>query len=195
MEKKYFALKASLPMLMFDSAPPMSSAEFLARCEVFVAPDLMAELRTLTEIPREASKQKKNRFLPNSREAMEIYLGWEISLRNALARLRAIRLGRDPEAWQVPADCYDLDAEAAARASFNAGNPLEKEKFLDRARWNFLDGLEWNHAFDFSGLCIYLCKLLILEKWAARAAGNAAENLNAAADRAEKASENGKSIS
>ena len=194
MEKKYFALKASLPMLLFDSAPPMRSADFLERCEVWLPPDRMAVLRTLAEIPREARKQK-SRLVPDNRSAMELYRDWEIALRNALARLRAVRLGHDPEEYLVATERYDSDAEAAARAAFNAADPLEKEKALDRARWDFLDGLEWKHAFDFSGLCIYRCKLLILEKWAARLAGNASANLDAAADRAEKASENEKTLS
>ena len=194
MEKKYYALKASLPMLMFDSAPPLSSTEFMERCEVWVKPDRMAVLRALTEIPREAPKPS-SRFLPDNRKAMEHYRDWEIALRNALARLRAVRLGQDPESYLVPTDRYDSDAEAAARTAFNAADPLEKEKALDRARWDFLDGLEWKHTFDFSGLCIYRCNLLILEKWAARQTGDASANLDAAADRAEKASENEKSIS
>ena len=194
MEKKYYALKASLPMLLFDDAPPMSSAEFLERCAVWLKPDRMADLRALTEIPREARKET-SRFLPDGRTAMAIYRDWEIALRNALARQRAVRLGRDPEQYLVETGRYDSDAELAARTVFNVDDPLEKEKALDRARWDFLDGLEWKHAFDFAGLCIYRCKLLILEKWSARQAGNAAANLDAAADRAEKASENGKTIS
>lgn len=194
MEKKYYALKASLPMLLFDSAPPMSSAEFLERCEVWVKPDRMAVLRALTEIPREARKQT-SRLLPDNRTAMDIYRDWEIALRNALSRLRAVRLGHDPGKYQVETERYDSDAEQAARAVFNVADPLEKEKALDRARWDFLDGLEWKHAFDFGALCIYRCKLLILEKWSARQAGDAAANLDAAADRAEKATENDKTIS
>ena len=194
MEKKYYALKASLPMLMFDSVPPLGSDEFLERCEVFLSSDRMKELRALSEIPREASKNR-SRFGLDARNAMELYRDWEVALRNALSRLRAVRLGQDPEAFLVPSGRYDSEAEAAARTAFNAGDPLEKEKALDRARWDFLDGLEWKHAFDFSGLCIYRCKLLILEKWAARQAGNASANLDEAADRAEKASENEKTIS
>ena len=194
MEKKYHALKASLPMLLFDEAPPMSSAEFLERCAVWLKPDRMAVLRSLSEVPRE-SRKATSRFLPADRKAMDIYRDWEIALRNALARLRAVSMGLDPEKYLADSGRYDPEAEAAARAAFNAADPLEKEKALDRARWDFLDGMEWKHAFDFAGLCIYRCKLLILEKWSARQAGDAAANLDAAADRAEKASENGKTIS
>ena len=68
-------------------------------------------------------------------------------------------------------------------------DPLEREKALDRARWAFLDGFEWSHAFNFEALCIYRCKLMILEKWAARRAGNAEDNLDHAASRAERSVE------
>ena len=84
---------------------------------------------------------------------------------------------------------FDSSADAAARAAFNLTDPQERERSLDRARWNFLDGLEWSHAFNFEALCIYRCKLMILEKWAARRNGNAAANLEAAAGKAEKSTE------
>ena len=60
---------------------------------------------------------------------------------------------------------------------------------MDRARWDFLESMEWNHVFDFDALCIYRCKLLILEKWAARRKGNAAEILDEAAARSEQQTE------
>ena len=53
MKRQYFALKASLPMLQFDAAPPISSEEFLSRCEAFLASDRMKFLRELTLSPRE----------------------------------------------------------------------------------------------------------------------------------------------
>ena len=114
---------------------------------------------------------------------------WEISLRNTLARLRAAKLGQDPEANVVKYAAFDSSADTAARNAFSLTDPMEKELALDRARWDFLDGLEWSHAFNFEALCIYRCKLMILEKWAARRNGNAAANLNAAADQAEKSTE------
>ena len=196
MKRQYFALKASLPMLLFESDPPIRSEEFLSRCEAFLAPDRMKFLRELTPVPREVPDLEKNfkaAAIPSKRDirtddtrVMQLYTCWEICLRNTLARLRAAKLGRDPEACTVKFAEYVPSAEQAARNAFALSDPLEREKALDLARWGFLDGLEWSHAFNFEALCIYRCKLLILEKWAARRAGDPAKNLDAAADRAEK---------
>ena len=183
-------------MLLFEADPPIRSEEFLSRCEAFLAPDRMKFLRELTPAPREVPDFEKNfkaAEIPSKRDirtddtrVMQLYTCWEISLRNTLARLRAAKLGQDPEGCTVKFAEYVPSAEQAARNAFALSDPLAREKTLDRARWDFLDGLEWSHAFNFEALCIYRCKLLILEKWAARRAGDPAKNLDAAADRAEK---------
>ena len=199
MKRQYFALKASLPMLLFDAAPPISSEEFLSRCEAFLAPDRMKFLRELTLSPRELpdfEKDFKRAAIPSKKDirtddtrVMQLYSRWEISLRNTLARLRAAKLGQDPEANVVKYAAFDSAADTVARNAFILTDPMEKEQALDRARWDFLDELEWSHAFNFEALCIYRCKLMILEKWAARRNGNAAANLDAAAGKAEKSTE------
>ena len=199
MKRQYFALKASLPMLLFDAAPPMSSEEFLSRCEAFLAPDRMKFLRKLTLSPHELpdfEKDFKRAAIPSKKDirtddtrVMQLYSRWEISLRNTLARLRAAKLGQDPETNVVKYAAFDSAADTAARNAFILTDPMEKELALDRARWDFLTGLEWSHAFNFEALCIYRCKLMILEKWAARRNGDAAANLDAAAAKAEKSTE------
>ena len=196
MKKQYFALKASLPLLLFDAAPPLSSEEFLSRCEAFLAPDRMKFLRELVPAPREVPDFDKNfkaAAIPSKRDirtddtrAMERYVRWEICLRNTLARLRAVKLGLDPEANTVKHAVYDSSADSAARNAFGLSDPLERETALDRARWDFLDDMEWSHAFNFEALCIYRCKLMILEKRAARRTGNPDRNLDQAAARAEQ---------
>ena len=196
MKRQYYPLKASLPMLLFDSPPPLSSAEFLERCSAFVDPVRMKFLSELTAAPREIPDFEKNfkqAKIPSKRDirtddtrVMQLYVRWEICLRNTLARLRAVKLGREPEHFTVKNAFFDSSADYAARTAGNISDPLEREKALDRARWAFLDGFEWNHSFNFEGLCIYRCKLMILEKWAARRAGDAEENLNHAAARAER---------
>ena len=196
MKRQYFALKASLPMLLFDAAPPISSADFLSRCEAFLAPDRMKFLRELTLSPRELPDFEKNfkqAVIPSKKDirtddthVMQLYARWEICLRNTLARLRAAKLGQDPEANVVKYAAFDPAADTAARNAFSLTDPMEKELALDRARWDFLDGMEWSHAFNFEALCIYRCKLLILEKWAARRKGDPSANLDAAAAQIEK---------
>lgn len=197
MKRQYFALKASLPMLLFDAPPPLSSEDFLSRCEAFLAPDRMKFLRELTAAPRDLPDFERNfkqAAIPSKKDirtddtrVMQLYARWEICLRNTLARLRAAKLGEDPESCTVKFAAFDSSADSAARTAFSLADPQERERALDRARWNFLDGLEWSHAFNFEALCIYRCKLMILEKWAVRRAGDAERNLDEAAARAEKA--------
>lgn len=183
MKKQYYALKASLPMLLFDEMPPLSSAAFLGYCEAYLAPAKQTFLKALTLAPRSVPAD-------SNAQVMRKYTAWEICLRNTLARLRAAKLSVDPEPYVVKFADYETTAASAAQSVFSMNaDPLEKEKALDRARWDFLESMEWNHAFDFDALCIYRCKLLILEKWAARRKGNAAEILDEAAARSEQKTE------
>lgn len=196
MKHSYFALKASLPMLRFDEAPPVSSEKFLDLCTAFLEPDKMKFIASLKladrEIPRlESGPVKISPSLSDGdpeTEAVTRYVRWEICLRNTLAQLRAGKLSIDPEPYLVQFAAYDSTASATASEVFSSpGNPVEKERMLDAARWYFLEGMEWAHPFDFEGLCIYRYKLLLLEKMAERKSPKAAENLDKAAGSAEKA--------
>lgn len=197
MKKQYFALKSSLPMLRFDELPPITSARFLEMCEAFVAPKLLHFLEALTLAPKEIPQVEKNfkeAAIPTGSSwksdfiAMEKYVQWEITLRNTLAALRAGKQAKDPAQFQIRDTALDSTAVAAAQNIFGmTADPLEKERALDLARWNFLDGMEWNHAFNFEALCIYRCKLMILEKWAARKKGDPVKNLDSAAEKSENA--------
>lgn len=57
--------------------------------------------------------------------------------------------------------------------------------------WMPRAGISWIrwrvHTFDFDAFCLYLLRLMILEKWAARSEKDAPANLDKAADRAEHA--------
>lgn len=196
MKHHYFALKASLPMLRFDEAPPVSSEKFLELCTAFLDPVRMDFLSSLKpggrEIPQ-LSAERDNMSPPSiSGDNPEIgsvtaYFRWEICLRNTLAQLRAGKLSVDPEPYLVKFAPYETSAAATAQEVFSApGDPMEKERMLNAARWRLLDGMEWEHTFDFDGLCLYRVKLLILEKMAARKSSDAAANLDKAAETAER---------
>ena len=182
-------------MLLFDAAPPLTSAEFLERCGTFLEPRLLQFLRELSIAPRALPKYADPTVfedIPEDRAAgprsavMAQYARWEIALRNMLAKLRGAKLGLDPEPNLVKLSVFESTAETAARNAFGLSDPLERELALDRARWAFFDDMEWHHLFNFEALCIYRCKLLILEKWAACRAGDPEKNLTAAAARAEQ---------
>jgi len=184
-------------MLRFEEAPPIPSEKFLELCTAFLEPDKMefiASLKlTYKEIPqidRKFKEMSPPSISPDNDEigAVTRYNRWEICLRNTLAQLRAGRLSVDPEPYLAKFAVYETSAAETAASVFSSpGDPLERERILDTARWRFLDGMEWEHPFDFEGLCIYRYKLLILEKMAERKSPEAAENLDRAAGAAEKA--------
>lgn len=123
---------------------------------------------------------------------MDSYARWEISLRNTLARLRGAKLSLDAEQYLVALEGEEeYSASAAAKNIYSMqADPLEKDRALDRARWEYLESLEADHMFDFDALCIYYCKMLIRSKWLSRQKEKAVENLDKAALLSEKASEN-----
>lgn len=179
-KNQYYALKASLPMLSFDAVPQITVPHFLDYCELYLTPEQLDFLRNLS---------LKNRSVPEASTSVSMhrYAIWEICLRNTLTELRAAKLNLDAGASTEHFAEYETTAAAAARTVFSMqSDPLEKERILDRFRWDFLDSMEWEHIFDFEALCIYLCKLLILEKWTARQTSSAAANLESAADYSEK---------
>jgi hypothetical protein len=88
---------------------------------------------------------------------------WEINLRNELVKIRAQKLGVDAYEFIVPSTFMMGTAELAAEAS-GMINPLEAERFIDRARWSYLEELEVGHYFDVERLVVYALKLQLLER-------------------------------
>lgn len=84
-------------------------------------------------------------------------------VRNALVRLRAVRLGLEPDEF-VRGDIFDHSQTLLAEEAFNANSPLMAEEILNKARWRYLDELEFGHYFDIERLVIFFIKLQILER-------------------------------
>ena len=106
---------------------------------------------------------------------------FEQYLRTRIAQRRA---GRDDDraaALPDPAEYFGMVDFGLAQAA--AADPFEREKLIDRIRWSHLDDLECGHDFDFAGLCVYRCKLAILEKYRERKAEQGRENFNRAVER------------
>ncbi len=182
MRKNYYALKASLPLLLFDAPPPFSRETFLEYCSAYLPEKKMALLRALKTAPRRLPEG----IGPDSPTGE--YILWEICLRNTLGALRAGKLGMDAESSLVKFAAFESDAFRVANEVYASQmNPLERERALDAARWYKLDSVEGRHTFDFEAFSLYLLRLMILEKWAARNPKEAPGNLDRAADRAEHA--------
>ncbi len=182
MRKNYYALKSSLPLLLFDGPPPFSRETFLEYCSAYLPEKQMEILRALKAAPHNLP----DGIGPDSPTGE--YILWEICLRNTLGALRAGKLGMDAEPYLVKFAAFESDAFRVANEAYSAQtNPFERERALDAARWCKLDSVEGRHTFDFDAFCLYLLRLMILEKWAARNPKAAPGNLEKAADRAEHA--------
>jgi len=176
--KQYFALCASLPVIKMEETPSLSSEKFFYYCSAHMSEN---ELKTLESVSLSVRDLPEN-F--SKKSLFYKYASWDISLRAALAKTRAARLSFDihefPESQKEIA--YEMDAEKTASDAYSqTNNPLERERFLDRARWNKLEELEPLYHFTYDHLCAYRLQLLIAEKWQKRAAGNARKNLDDAA--------------
>jgi hypothetical protein len=151
---QYYYLVASLPMLAFDSPPPLRSGTFLRLCRE-QAPELLPLL------------ERVSFDLPVSRagdpEPWRGYAAWEAALRNELAVQRARRLGIDPEPWLRPAP-FVAGLPAMVKEALAAGTPLAVETALDQRRWLRLDELENDGGFGLGRLVAYRLKLLLLER-------------------------------
>lgn len=145
---------ASLPELRFDGKPPLSADAFLDRCRGVVSEPAMRVLAGVRLLQDESVAPV---------EVLERWRAREFSLRNALAGLRAHRLGIDP-ARHVRGAIADMEAAQAARRVFEAVSPRAAGDELDRMRWAWLEELESGHYFDLDRLVIYLLKLLLLER-------------------------------
>lgn len=155
MNEQYYYLVVSLPELAFDQPPPLTTAEFLNRCEGQLPEDrfrLLEKATLFQEKPAQTPLAMLNRWYQ-----------FEHALRNALARERGRRLDRDPLP-SLRGDAFDADAQAVAGRVLELASPWAAEEQLDLARWKFLDELEVENYFNLEKLVIYLLKLKILER-------------------------------
>ena len=158
MAQSYYYLIASLPMPVFGEAPVMTDEEFMAVCRSVLEAVPFERLAGVSLEPDH----------PPCGPAERGWQVWETHLRNLFVRQRSAALGRDASPWlQSEADVFPGDRRRAAAAA-ESGDPLNREKELDRLRWARLDELATGHDFDFDALVIYRLRLLILEKWRQR---------------------------
>lgn len=131
-------------MLEFGMKPPFSHEEFLERCRgQLSARDI--------GIVRETGSRAWKMF--------------ERTLRNELARNRAIRMHKDPQQHVREDIRFDPFIAPFSHWAVSQDSPLDAELYLDRVRWEKLDELAVGHYFDIEILVIYSLKLKILERW------------------------------
>lgn len=152
----YYYLAASLPMLKLDEAPGVTSIEFLALC----AEHLAVADRDAMDALDDPTAVSGHRFVAAWRAV-------DTQLRNAVARARARRLRMDAGPYLREHEGFDPPIEKAVDEAFGAASPIDRERALDRMRWNLLDELAGLDEFAGSALLAYREKLRLAERWAA----------------------------
>lgn len=149
----YYYLMASVPMLSLGETPAISSEDFRRACAEHLTQRDMAALDALGQEP----------------PAPGIGREWHASetrIRNAAARLRAARLKRDAAQYTREQVGVDLAAEEAVGDAFARPNPMERERAIDRLRWQQIETLTGYDPFSSDAVLAYALKLRLAERWA-----------------------------
>lgn len=155
MPSLYPYLISSLPMLHFSALAHISFEKFLLKCKELIP---QKDLEVLENLSLQCEYK-------GPRGAIRKWLDFDTMLRNELVKLRASRKKTDPAKYLRPDGYVGSALYHVALAAQRNPLPLEGERILDLARWDFLEELSFGHYFDLDFLIIYAYKLLILERW------------------------------
>ena len=149
----WYAVIASLPYLKWGDRPPMDATQF----DQWVANSL--EPRLLHELQAALGTDSSQNSSPTIPGIFKTWQRFNRQLRLALASERQKRL-----AWPVNPDWETSDPglQNQARLALDQANPLECERAIELARWNFLEMAGQGHYFDISALVCWWLKLAIL---------------------------------
>ena len=165
MSYTYFA--ATLPALSFDGEPPLTETEFRDRCEEHLSASDLATLAALLN-----GGESSNAFVRKWRNS-------DTQLRNAIARMRAARIGdgTDASKWLQSHTGFEVSTETAVTAAFQEPNPMRRELAIERIRWNLAGELAGFDAFSAETLFAYAIRLGILGRRAAAHVDKGTERL------------------
>jgi hypothetical protein len=164
----YYYMAATLPMLSMEHPPAIRFAGFCALCAEHLS---RADLAGLAELDAPLETQARHPFV----------VAWRAcdgALRNAVARLRAHRLSKDPSLHVRPGP-ESSDADRAAATAFARPSPLDRHLALDRFRWSQLDILAGDNIFSSAAVLAYGVKLQMAERWAGLREESAVAKVNA----------------
>ncbi len=157
MGTSYYYLVASLPMLTLGQPSPLAPDVFRARCREQLT---SADDALLDDVLATGGAHSLHPFA----------VAWhdrETRLRNAVARIRAARLGREAAAYLRPERGFDTYTLKAVEEAFARPTPADRELDLDRFRWQVLDELAGRAPFSIEAVLAYALKLQLVARWAA----------------------------
>ena len=170
MKEQYYYLISTLPSLSLNEELPIRKCDFLSACKENLK---TTDFKMLRSVDLFEIEQGKAPF-----DIIRSFYCWESGVRNALVRLRAERFGFNPEEF-LRCEIFDHSQMLLAEEAFNADSPLMAEDILNKARWEYLDELEFGYYFDIEILVIFFIKLQILERISLFDAVKGQEKLNA----------------
>ncbi len=170
MKEQYYYVITSLPYLSLSEEPHIRRNDFLANCKSYLKKtdfDILESVSLFDTGEKEVSLG-----------VIRSFYRWERGIRNVLVRLRAKSLGLEPDEF-IRDGIVDHSQELLAEEAFNANSPLMAEEILNKARWRYLDELEFGHYFDIEKLVVFFIKLQILERTSSFDPETGRERLNA----------------
>ncbi len=170
MKEQYYYVITSLPYLSLSEETYIRRNDFLANCKNYLKRTDFDMLESVSLFDAE-----ENDVPPDS---IRRFFRWERGIRNVLVRLRAKSLGLEPDEF-IRDEIVDHSQSLLAEEAFNANSPLMAEEILNKARWRYLDELEFGHYFDIERLVVFFIKLQILERIYSFDAEEGMERLNA----------------
>ncbi len=170
MKEQYYYVISSLPSLSLNEELPIRKNDFLSVCKENLKTTDFEMLRSIDVF----EVDQDNAPL----DIIRHFFSWEREVRNALVRLRAERLGLDSLDF-IRGDITEHSIGHFTEEAFSADSPLIAEDILNKARWKYLDELEFGHYFDIEILIIFFIKLQILERVSLFDAVQGQEKLNA----------------
>lgn len=154
----YIYLISSLPMLGQGMRPPVSRDDFLELCQRLIPQKDYALLKNLPT-PEEYANYS------GQQETLKRWVDFDTALRNELVKLRSSRKHIEAAQYLRAQDDINLSLVQVVASAEKSSTPQEAELILDRARWDFLEGLSFGHYFDLDFLIVYAYKLKILWRW------------------------------
>ncbi|MCA9393444.1 MAG: hypothetical protein KC900_04500 [Candidatus Omnitrophica bacterium] len=151
----YYYFGASLPVLTFSGKLPFTVAEFLddARRQM-----TRGDARLLVAL-------LGAEHIATASPVLKQVFEFEQSLNNHVAVYRALKLNRDPQTVTRGAYGANPELQQLVKDAANAADPLEGDKVLSRARWNFYENLMVGEFYTPAFIMLYGLKLKIVERY------------------------------
>ncbi|KHE92702.1 MAG: DUF2764 domain-containing protein [Candidatus Scalindua rubra] len=170
MRDQYYYVITSLPYISLSEGSHIGRDDFLASCKNYLKRTDFEMLGSVSLFYAEEGDMPPG--------VIRRFFRWERGVRNVLVRLRTKSLGRESDEL-IRDEMVDHSQVILAEEAFNANSPLMAEEILNKARWRYLDELEFGHYFDIERLIVYFVKLQILERISSFDVEEGRERLNA----------------